>query len=53
MCGIGGWIGDWVNTAFKHRLRETLLGSSSRLPEFFRPEVYGPPVKALSRRTFL
>jgi asparagine synthase (glutamine-hydrolysing) len=39
-------VDRWVNSAFKHRVRETLLGPSSRLPEFFRPEVYGPLVEA-------
>jgi asparagine synthase (glutamine-hydrolysing) len=39
-------VARWVNTEFKHRLKDTLLGPSSRLPEFFRPEVYGPLVEA-------
>ena len=39
-------VDRWVNPGFKHRVRETLLGPSSRLPEFFRPEVYGPLVEA-------
>jgi asparagine synthase (glutamine-hydrolysing) len=39
-------VDRWVNTEFKHRVRETLLDPSNRLPEFFRPEVYGPPVEA-------
>lgn len=36
----------WVDADFKRRLRETLLGPSSRLPEFFRPEVYRPWIEA-------
>ncbi|MBL8053005.1 MAG: asparagine synthase (glutamine-hydrolyzing) [Nitrospira sp.] len=35
-------VDRWVNSEFKSRVRETLLGSSSRLPEFFRPEGYKP-----------
>jgi len=40
-------VDSWVNTDFKMRLREALLGPSSRLPEFFRLEVYRPMVEAL------
>jgi len=40
-------VDSWVNADFKMRLREALLGPSSRLPEFFRPEVYRPMVEAL------
>lgn len=36
----------WVDTDFKVRLRDALLGPSSRLPEFFRPEAYRPMVEA-------
>jgi len=39
-------VDRWVNAQFMHRVRETLLGPSSRLPEFFRLEVYGPLVEA-------
>jgi len=39
-------IDAWVDADFKVRLRETLLGSASELPEFFRPEVYRPLVAA-------
>jgi asparagine synthase (glutamine-hydrolysing) len=37
-------VDTWVGADFKQRLREALLGSSSDLPEFFRPEVYRPIV---------
>jgi len=40
-------VDSWVNADFKMRLRDALLGSSSRLPEFFRPEAYRPMVEAL------
>jgi asparagine synthase (glutamine-hydrolysing) len=36
----------WVNGAFKQRIRETLLGKSSRLPDVFRPEVYKPWIES-------
>jgi len=36
----------WADGDFKVRMRETLLGSSSRLDEFFRPEAYRPIVEA-------
>jgi asparagine synthase (glutamine-hydrolysing) len=39
-------VDRWVDTEFKHRVKETLLGPSSRLPEFFRPEVYTPLTEA-------
>lgn len=39
-------VDDWVNADFKVRLRDALLGPSSRLPEFFRPEAYRPMVEA-------
>lgn len=38
--GFGVPVDRWVNAEFRSRVRETLLGSSSRLPEFFRPEGY-------------
>jgi asparagine synthase (glutamine-hydrolysing) len=44
--GFGIPIDTWVDSNFKLRLKETLLGCSSRLPEFFRPEVYRPLVEA-------
>jgi asparagine synthase (glutamine-hydrolysing) len=39
-------VDRWVNAEFRSRVRETLLGPSSRLPEFFRPEGYKPIVEA-------
>jgi asparagine synthase (glutamine-hydrolysing) len=39
-------LDQWVNPDFKACLRETLLGPSSKLPEFFRPGVYRPLVEA-------
>lgn len=44
--GFGVPVDRWVNAEFRSRVRETLLGSSSRLPEFFRPEGYEPIVEA-------
>jgi asparagine synthase (glutamine-hydrolysing) len=39
-------IDRWVDAAFKPLLRDTLLGPSSKLPEFFRPDVYRPIIEA-------
>ncbi len=39
-------VDQWVDAAFKGRVKETLLGSASRLPEFYRPDVYRPMVDA-------
>lgn len=39
-------VDTWADADFKARLRDILLGPSSRLPEFFRPEVYRPVVEA-------
>jgi len=39
-------VDNWVQTDFKMRLKDALLGPSSRLPEFFRPEAYRPMVQA-------
>lgn len=44
--GFGVPVDAWVDKDFKARLRVVLLGPSSRLPEFFRPEVYRPIIKA-------
>jgi asparagine synthase (glutamine-hydrolysing) len=44
--GFGIPVDTWVDKEFKARLREVLLGSSSRLPEFFRPDVYRPLIQA-------
>ncbi|MGQ0810214.1 MAG: asparagine synthase (glutamine-hydrolyzing) [Nitrospiraceae bacterium] len=39
-------VDTWVDSTFKTRLRNTLLGPASRLPEFFRPKTYKPMVEA-------
>jgi asparagine synthase (glutamine-hydrolysing) len=39
-------VDRWVNAEFRSRVRETLIGPSSRLPEIFRPEGYEPIVEA-------
>jgi asparagine synthase (glutamine-hydrolysing) len=39
-------VDKWVDRKFKSQLSEVLLGPSSRLPEFFRPETYRPVVDA-------
>lgn len=39
-------VDQWVNAEFRTRIREALLGSSSRLGEFFRPEGYTPVLEA-------
>lgn len=44
--GFGIPVDSWVDEDFKTRLRETLLGPSSRLPEFFRREAYRPIIEA-------
>jgi asparagine synthase (glutamine-hydrolysing) len=44
--GFGIPVDKWVDQNFKERLRETLLGESTSLPEFFRPSVYRPMVEA-------
>lgn len=55
-------VDRWVNAEFRSRVRETLLGPASRLPEFFKPEEYEPiirvfcdglPKKGLSREGVL
>jgi asparagine synthase (glutamine-hydrolysing) len=46
--GFGIPIDKWVDEDFKASLRDVLLGSSSRLPEFFFPEVYKPIIEAFS-----
>jgi asparagine synthase (glutamine-hydrolysing) len=35
-------LDTWVNRSFKEQLYETLLGSSTALGEFFKPEAYQP-----------
>jgi asparagine synthase (glutamine-hydrolysing) len=47
--GFGIPVDSWVDADFKARLREILLGSASRLPEFFQPEVYRPMVESFCR----
>jgi len=42
--GFGVPVDTWVDARFKEQMREVLLGSSSRLPEFFHPECYRPIV---------
>jgi asparagine synthase (glutamine-hydrolysing) len=44
--GFGIPIDTWVDADFKARLRESLLGPSSRLPEFFDPAAYRPILEA-------
>ncbi len=39
-------VDTWVDAQFKAQLQETLLGPSSALPEYFRPEAYRPWVEA-------
>jgi asparagine synthase (glutamine-hydrolysing) len=39
-------VDAWIDAEFKTNLRDALLGSSSRLPEFFRPEAYRPIVES-------
>lgn len=39
-------IDTWVDASFKARVRETLLGRMSRLPDVFRPEAYRPIIEA-------
>jgi asparagine synthase (glutamine-hydrolysing) len=39
-------VNTWVDTDFKKRLRDSLLGPSSLLPEFFNPVTYKPIVEA-------
>jgi len=42
-------VDSWVDADFKAQLRDTLLGPSSRLPEFFRPDAYRPIVDAFCK----
>ena len=44
--GFGIPVDTWVDTDFKIRLRETLLGPASRLSEYFEPKMYRPMVEA-------
>ena len=44
--GFGVPVDSWVDNECKARLRDVLLGSRSRLPEYFHPEAYKPMVEA-------
>jgi asparagine synthase (glutamine-hydrolysing) len=44
--GFGLPVDKWVDADFKECLKDTLLGSASRLSEFFQPKVYRPMVEA-------
>jgi asparagine synthase (glutamine-hydrolysing) len=44
--GFGVAVDAWVDQEFKTRLRDTLLGPSSRLPDFFAEDAYRPVVSA-------
>jgi asparagine synthase (glutamine-hydrolysing) len=44
--GFGIPMDTWVSADFKERLRNALLGASSRLGEFFNPEAYKPMIEA-------
>jgi asparagine synthase (glutamine-hydrolysing) len=39
-------VDRWVDSSFKSRLKDTLLGPASQLPEFFRREAYAPVIEA-------
>ena len=42
-------VDSWVDADFKAHLRDVLLDPSSKLPEFFRPEVYRPIIEAFCK----
>jgi asparagine synthase (glutamine-hydrolysing) len=44
--GFGIPVDRWVDLNFKERLRDALLGSRSRLPDYFATEAYRPMVEA-------
>jgi len=44
--GFGIPVDRWVNTEFLGKLRETVMGRSSLLPEFFDPGAYSPWIEA-------
>jgi asparagine synthase (glutamine-hydrolysing) len=44
--GFGIPVDTWVTADFKTRLRDVLLGPSSRLSDFFMPETYEPVIEA-------
>lgn len=39
-------VDTWLDADFRERLKDVLLGPSSKLPEFFRPEAYRPLVES-------
>lgn len=43
--GFGIPVDRWVDSDFKVKLRKTLLGSASGLPDFFREETYRPIIE--------
>jgi len=44
--GFGVPLDTWLDVSFKKRLKDALLGPSSRLSDFFRPSLYKPIVEA-------
>jgi asparagine synthase (glutamine-hydrolysing) len=44
--GFGIPVDTWVDADFKPRVRDVLLGPSSKLPEFFCAEAYRPLIEA-------
>ena len=44
--GFGIPVDAWINAECKDGIRDALLGSSSKLPEFFRTEFYKPMIEA-------
>jgi len=44
--GFGIPVDQWVDSDFRTRLKETLLGSSSTLPDFFHEGTYRPWIEA-------
>jgi asparagine synthase (glutamine-hydrolysing) len=44
--GFGIPVDSWVDPPFRNRLKDVLLGSTSKLPEFFQPGVYRPMIEA-------
>ncbi|MEP6958916.1 MAG: asparagine synthase (glutamine-hydrolyzing) [Nitrospirota bacterium] len=43
-------VDTWVDAEFRAQLRERLLGRTSRISEFFRPEGYSPIIEAFCDR---
>jgi asparagine synthase (glutamine-hydrolysing) len=44
--GFGIPVDSWVDVSFKACLKDVLLGQTSKLPEFFHPELYRPVIEA-------